>query len=240
MTSDGVETYKVDQREVLGKRVRRLRRDGVLPANIYGRGIPSVAVQMPLRAAREMLTAHGTNTLIRVQVAGEAESRPVTVRAVRRHPASGALEHLDFYQVDLARTMRATVPVTIIGEAPAVDASGGILLHAVDSVQVEALPSEIPTHFEVSVDGLEEIDDQVTVADLIVPAGVTLHVDSDLMLARVTRPRLIVEEKEEVPEGKEELLEGEEREEGEAPGEEAAEAEEQSDEPRRAGQTRSR
>lgn len=234
MTSDGVETYEIDQRQVLGKRVRRLRRDGVLPANIYGRGIPSVAVQMPLRAAREMLTVHGTNTLIRVQVSGESESRPVTVRAVKRHPASGALEHLDFYQVDLARTMRATVPVTLIGEAPAVSTSGGILLHAVDSVQIEALPSDIPTHLEVSVDGLEEIDDQVTVADLIVPAGVTLHVDSDLMLARVTRPRLIVEEEEELPEGEEELPEGE------APDEAAAEAGEQTEEPRRAGQTRSR
>ena len=230
MASDGVETYEVDQRAVLGKKVRRLRRDGVLPANIYGRGIPSVAVQMPLRAAREMLTAHGTNTLIRVQVSGEAESRPVTVRAVKRHPASGALEHLDFYQVDLARTMRATVPVTVIGEAPAVDAYGGILLHAVDSVQVEALPSDVPTQLEVSVDGLEEIDDQVTVADLVVPGGVTIHTDSDLMLARVTRPRLIVEEGEELPEG----------EEGEAPDEAAAESEEQTEEPSGAGRTRSR
>jgi large subunit ribosomal protein L25 len=225
MTSDGVETYEVDQRAVLGKKVKRLRRDGVLPANIYGRGIPSVAVQMPLRAAREMLTAHGTNTLIRVQVSGEADSRPVTVRAVKRHPASGAIEHLDFYQVDLQRTMRATVPVTVIGEAPAVNAYGGILIQGMDSVQVEALPSDVPTHLEVAVDGLEEIDDQVTVADLIVPGGVTIHADSDLMLARVTRPRLIVEEEEEVPEGEEALPEGEEGEEGEAP----AEAEEQTE-----------
>ncbi len=225
MTSDGVETYEVDQRAVLGKKVKRLRRDGVLPANIYGRGIPSVAVQMPLRAAREMLTAHGTNTLIRVQVSGEADSRPVTVRAVKRHPASGAIEHLDFYQVDLARTMRATVPVTVIGEAPAVGAYGGILIQGIGSVQVEALPSDVPTHLEVAVNGLEEIDDQVTVADLIVPGGVTIHADSDLMLARVTRPRLIVEEEEEVPEGEEALPEGEEGEEGEAP----AEAEEQTE-----------
>ncbi len=226
MTSDGVETYEVDQRAVLGKKVKRLRRDGVLPANIYGRGIPSVAVQMPLRAAREMLTAHGTNTLIRVQVAGEAESRPVTVRAVKRHPASGALEHLDFYQVDLARTMRATVPVTVIGEAPAVSAYGGILLQGIASVQVEALPSDIPTHLEVSVDGLEELDDQVTVADLVVPGAVTIHAASGLMLARVTRPRLIVEEEEEVPEGEEALPEGEE---GEEPDEAATEAEGQTE-----------
>ena len=219
MTADGngVDTYQVEPRDVLGKKVKRMRREGVLPANIYGRGMESVAVQMPTRAAREMLVAHGTNTLIRLRVAGEDRERPVMVRAVGRHPASGALQHLDFYQVDLSRAIQATVPVTVVGEAPAVDTHGGILLHGANSVQVEALPADIPTHLEVSVDRLEEIDQQVTVADLIVPDSVTMLADAELMLARVSRPRILVEE--------EPVLEGEELPEGEAAEGEAAEGE---------------
>ena len=206
MTSDGPDIYAVEPREVLGKKVKRLRRDGVLPANIYGRAISSLAVQMPLREAREMLIAHGTNVLIQVQVSGERELRPATVRAVKRDPVSGAIQHLDFYQVDLSRSMRATVPVTIVGEAPAVSLHGGILLHGADSVQVEALPADIPTQIEVSIEGLEELDQQVRVADALVPAGVSVLSDADLMLARVTRPSLVVEEEEVVPEGEEELV----------------------------------
>ena len=208
MTAEATDSYEIERREVLGKKVRRLRRDGVLPANIYGRGVASLAVQMPSQRAREMLRAHGTNTLISVQVAGERESRPVMVRAVKRGPASGDLQHLDFYQVDLSRTLRATVPVTVVGRAPAVDAVGGILIHGLDSVDVEAMPADVPAHLEVSADGLEDFDQQVTVADLVVPPGVTVHTDRDQMLARITRPRLI-EEEEAVPEGEEELVEGE-------------------------------
>ena len=209
MTANGnsVDIYQVEPRDVLGKKVKRMRREGVLPANIYGRGIESVAVQMPTRAAREMLVAHGTNTLIQLRVTGEKRERPVMVRAVSRHPASGVLQHLDFYQVDLSRSIQATVPVTVVGEAPAVDVSGGILLHGANSVQVEALPADIPTHLEVSVDGLKEIDQQVTVADLIVPDSVTVLADAGIMLARVSRPRILVEahvlEGEELPEGEE-------------------------------------
>ena len=223
MASDAVETYAVAPRTVLGKKVKRLRRDGVLPANIYGRGIDSVAVELPTRDASELLTAHGTNTLIQVQVSGEHDARPVMVRDVKRNPVSGALQHLDFYQVDLARTMRATVPVTVVGIAPAVDEFGGILLHGAETVPVEALPSDVPDHFEISVEALVELDQQVTAAALVVPPGVTLLADPDLMLARVSRPRLIVEE-DEVPEGEEELPEGEEAEEA-AEGEPAAEGE---------------
>ena len=210
MTSDGMDVYAVNIRDVLGKKVRRLRRDGLMPANIYGRAIPSLAVQMPLRDAREMLTAHGTNTLIRVQVEGEQEPRPAMVRAVQRDPVSGAVQHVDFHQVDLTRSTRATVPITLIGEAPAVGALGGILLQGADNVQLEALPADVPTQIEISVEGLEEFDQRVTVADLEMPAGVTMLSNPEMMLARVVRPRLAVEDEATVPEGEEELIEGEE------------------------------
>lgn len=218
MTSE-VDTYDVEPREVLGKKVKKLRRDGVLPANLYGRGLESVALQMPLEAARQMLYTHGTNTLINVQVAGEKEPRSVIVRDIKRHPVHGNVLHVDFYQVDLTRTLKAFVPVTLVDDAPAVTAHGGILLQGLDDVQLEALPADMPDHLEISIVSLLEIDDQITVASLVVPDGVTVLSDPQQMVARVTRPRLVEEVAGDLAEGEEALIEGVEAPAADEPGE---------------------
>ena len=199
------ERYAVTPRSVLGKRSKRLRQEGVLPGNIYGRGLDSVAVQLPRREAESLLSAHGLNSLLELSVEGEKGERPVIVRQVQRHPLSREILHLDFYQVDLARTIQANVPVTLIGEAPAVHTYQGILITGLDHVLVEALPAEIPSHIELSVDFLEELDAQLTVADLAVEDGVRIMTDPEVMLARIARPRVVAEDEEE-----DELLEGEE------------------------------
>lgn len=201
------DTIEVQPREVTGKRVSRLRRQGVLPANVYGRHLQSVAVQLPTTQAADVLKVHGLNNLLSLRVAGEAESRPVVVRRVQRHPASRELQHVDFYQVDLTRTIQAAVPVHIVGEAPAVQLHGGVLLQGADSVMIEALPAAVPGHLEVSVDGLDELDATVTLADIELPEGVRLLSAGDTMLARIARPRLVAEEEEEgaLAEGEEAL-----------------------------------
>ncbi len=211
------ERYSVTPRTVLGKRSKRLRRAGVLPGNIYGRGLDSVAVQLPRREAETLLSEHGLNSLIELSVEGESGERPVIVRQVQRHPLSREVLHLDFYQVDLARPIQANVPVTLVGEAPAVHTYQGILITGLDHVLVEALPADIPSHIELSVDSLEELDVQLTVADLVAAEGVRIMSEPEIMLARIARPRVVAEDEEE-----DELLEGEEGElEEGAEGEEA-------------------
>ena len=216
--------YSIAPRSVLGKRTKRLRWDGILPGNVYGRGLDSVAVQLPRREAEALLAEHGLNSLIEIAVEGEGEGeqRPVVVRGVQRHPLSRELQHIDFYQVDLTRPIQAMVPVTLVGEAPAVHTYQGIVITGADHVLVQALPAEMPQHFELPVDTLEEIEQQLTVGDLRSPAGVEVLTDPEIMLVRVARPRLIEEVEEEV-----ELLEGEEAipEEGAAPAEGEASAE---------------
>ena len=207
--------YSVAARSEFGKRAKRLRRTGVLPANVYGRGLESVAVQMPHRGAEDLLAAHGLNSLIEIEVEGEARERPVVVRSVQRHPLTRELQHVDFWQVDLMREMQAMVPVTLTGEAPAVQTYQGIVITGADRVSVQALPADIPGHFEIAIDGLEELDEQLTVADLDLPEGVTVLTEPDIMLVRVQPPRKIEDAVEEA-----ELLEGEEGEPAE--GEEGA------------------
>ncbi len=131
------DTYQVQRRSVLGKRVATLRREGVLPANIYGRAQESMAVQLSYVDARNLLNAHGLNTLVNIHVEGEGEARPVVIRNVELEPVGRKILHLDMYQVDLSRIIKATVPVVLTGDSPAVQKFGGVLIHALDHPDFE-------------------------------------------------------------------------------------------------------
>ncbi|RLT26888.1 MAG: 50S ribosomal protein L25 [Chloroflexi bacterium] len=194
------DTYAAEPRTTLGKSVARLRRNGVVPANIYGRDIESTAVQIVTRDAAALLRTHGLNTLVNLEVAGESAPRSVVVRSTQRHPVNQALQHVDFYQVDLNRTMQAHLPVVVTGEAPAIAMYKGVLIHGLDNVLVEGLPAQMPTHLEISVDGLAELESEVKVSDLKLPAGVSVLTNGDIMLARVSGGRA-ASEAAAVPEG---------------------------------------
>ncbi|MFN8638412.1 MAG: 50S ribosomal protein L25 [Dehalococcoidia bacterium] len=212
-----LDTYALAPRTILGKRVSTLRREGILPANIFGRNQASVAVQMPARTARELLIAHGTDNLLQVQVEGEATPRPVVVRSFQRHPVNRSILHLDFFEVDLRRAIQGSVPIRLTGEAPAIHVYQALLLTGADSIQVEALPADIPEHIEVSLDGMSRPDSVITVADLKLPAAVRVLTDPETMVARIGRGRVRAEAAA-VLEGEEpeEAAEGEESEEGAA------------------------
>lgn len=215
------DTYAAEPRMLLGKAVARLRRDGVMPANIYGRGLPSTAVQLASRDVRTLLHDHGLNTLINLQVQGEGQPRPVVVRTVQRHPVSHQLEHVDFYQVDLARPIQGPVPIVLNGEAPAVQTYRGLLLQSQETVVLEALPAQMPTHLEVSVAGMRAPDATLTAGDIPLPAGVTLITPPDVVVAQISRARGAAAEGEALPEGEQEVpLEAVD--EAEAPAEDAA------------------
>jgi large subunit ribosomal protein L25 len=212
-------------REVLGKKVKRLRSEGITPANIYGRGIDSMAVQVSTRELAQTIRVAGRNTLLQVHVHGERKVRPVFVHHVQRDPIKDHLLHVDFYQVSLKDKIRIDVPVVIVGEAPAVGVYHGILLQNLNAVTVECLPTDVPPQIEVDVSGLEEIDDAIHLKDLDIDPDVTLLVDPEMVVAKVAPPR--IEEVEEVAEEVEEEVAAEEVEEAEAeeekPEEEAAE-----------------
>jgi large subunit ribosomal protein L25 len=197
------DTYAAEPRTVLGKAVARLRREGVLPANIYGRGLESTAVQIAARDMRVLLHEQGLNTLVNLQVAGESVPRSVVVRKVARHPVSAVLEHVDFYQVDLARAIQGAVTIVLIGEAPAVQTYRALMLQSTESVLVEALPALMPTHIDLSVDSLTEADSSLTVADLQLPEGVIVLTPSDVVIAQMSRPRGAGDE-DSLPEGEQE------------------------------------
>ena len=212
----------LNPRTITGKKVRFLRREGFVPGNLYGRGLDSVAIQASLAEVRSVFRSVPRNSVVHVQVEGEKSTRPVVLRHVDRNPVSGEVLHVEFYQVDLARTIQSNALVIFVGDSEAV-ANGGTLVHTMDTIALEALPMDMPAEIVVDISGLENFGSAVHVSDLALPANVRALADETAQVVTVVAPRLEEEEEEELAEGLEgELLEGEEAVEGE-PREEGAE-----------------
>lgn len=172
----------VEKRKILGKKVKQLRRDGIIPANVYGKNIKSQAVQVK---ADEFLKIHdevGETGLVDLTI-GE-EVIPVLIQHVNtdfRHQ----ILHADFYQVNLKEKVKAAVPLEVIGEPKAVTDKAGLLMNILSEVEVEALPEELPERIEVNVEHLTNVDDQITVAELKVPAGVEILTDKEQVVSKI-------------------------------------------------------
>ena len=182
-------------REVLGKKVKVLRRAGLTPANIFGHHVESLAIQVSTDALKHILRTAGRNDIVYLRLDGQ-EARPTFVRAVQQNPVSDAILHVDFLQISLKEKVRLDVPLHIVGLSPAVDRLGGIMVHGLDHVTVDALPTDVPSFIEVDVSGLEEIGDALKVSDLPIPVGVTVLTDIEQVVAKVAPPavELVVEE----------------------------------------------
>ena len=212
---DGL-TLTASPRTVTGKKVKTLRRDGVVPIHMFGRGIESQSLQAETRVLGVLLPQAGTNVPITIDVDGRGGENVCFVRQVQRHPVSEALLHVDFQRVDISRKVSAEVPLLLEGVSLAVEEMEGTLLQTLSSISVEALPMSMPASFTVDVSILDDFDKTIRVATLQTDEDVTILNDGEEMIATVVRPRV---EEEEVPDDEE--LEGLEEEgvEGEEDGE---------------------
>ncbi|KKK83960.1 hypothetical protein LCGC14_2788160, partial [marine sediment metagenome] len=138
---------KVSPREVLGKKVKALRREGVIPANVYGHALESVAIQISKDDLVHLLHSAGRNEIVYLRLDGE-EARPTFLRQIQRNPVTDAILHVDFYQISLKEKVRMEVRLLVVGTAPAEQTHGGTLLHSLDRIAVEGLPTEIPSVIE--------------------------------------------------------------------------------------------
>lgn len=183
----------VEKRKILGKKVTKLRKMGILPANIYGKNIKSLAVQIPQKEFDKVFKEVGETGLVDVEVNGEI--KPILIHNVQFDPLTRLALHADFYQVDLKQKVKAIVPVVTVGEAKAVAEKVGILLQPLAEVEVEALPVDLPEHIEVDVSPLAVIDEQITVGDLKLPEGVSVLTDPSQTVVKIAE--LVTKEAEE-------------------------------------------
>jgi large subunit ribosomal protein L25 len=195
---------KVKKRNIFGRKVKKLRAEGILPANIYGKKIKSQAIQLELKKFMPVFREVGETGLVDLLVESEKSARPVLVHNVQFHPVSDRPIHADFHQVSLTEKVKAEIPLELVGEAPAVEQKIGILIQTLNEIEVEALPTELPEKFEADISVLEKIDDMVKVGDLKVDKKVTLLTESSRLIAKIEPPTKIEEEKppveEEAPE----------------------------------------
>ena len=183
----------VERREVLGKKVAQLRRSGFTPANVYGHGVDSVSIQIETETMVKTLKTMLANEVIDLKINGESNTRPVVVQKVQRHPLTSQVLHTEFYQVSLRTRMRADVPLIIVGQSEGVDTFNGVLVKAVETVQVEALPLDLPSHIDVDITPLANLEDSLHVSDLVIPEGVTLLTDAEVVVVKVASPRVAIE-----------------------------------------------
>jgi large subunit ribosomal protein L25 len=181
-----------EPREILGKKVALLRRDGKLPAVVYGHGHASEAIQLDAHEFEILRRGAGRNALVDLKV-GSGRAYPVLLHGVQEHPVNRKPIHVDFFVVRMTEEMAVDVPVAVVGESEAVAKQGGTLLHLRDTVNIRALPADIPPSLELDVTPLDNFDAVLHVSDLVVPTGVTVLTDAGEPLARVQPPRLEVE-----------------------------------------------
>ncbi len=177
-------------RSVLGKKVRHLRREGRLPGNIFGRGLASTAVEVDAREFGHTIKSTGLRHMYELRVAGEKTSRFVIVRGLSRSGGTGEPIHVDFLQVDPERPITATVPLRIVGEAPAVKDLAGTLQQFVDTVSIRCKPLAIPEAIEADAGILKSFTSTITIGSIKPPAGIELLNDPTLVVASVEPPRL--------------------------------------------------
>ncbi|OGO11321.1 MAG: hypothetical protein A2Y93_11770 [Chloroflexi bacterium RBG_13_68_17] len=177
-------TLNARPRTVIGKQTRALRRQGVIPAVLYGRELEPQALEIDAREASRVLARVSGSTLFEVKVGSEAQQ--VLVREVQRHAIRGDILHVDFLRVAMDVAIRTAVPVDVVGEAPAVKTLGGVLVLGLSEIEVEALPADLPDRISVDLENLKEIGQSITVADLHLGAGVKLLTQPGELVARVT------------------------------------------------------
>lgn len=177
------QTIVAQKRNLLGRKVKQLRVQGLLPANIFGKKVKSQSVSVSLKDFSKIYQTAGETTLVEIDL--EGKKLPVLISNVSFHPVSGLPLHADFHQVDLKEKVTANVPLEIMGEAPAVKDKIGVLLKNLDTLEVEALPENLPEKISIDVSQLKAIDESIKVSGLKAGDGVKILTDPDLELVKI-------------------------------------------------------
>ncbi|MEZ4679602.1 MAG: 50S ribosomal protein L25 [Caldilineaceae bacterium] len=181
-------------RTLVGRKVRQLRNQGLLPVVVYGKKQQEAeSLQVETRSFERILHSAGFSQLVTIDVDG-GKTHNVLIRDVQRHPVTHHPMHVDFYAVDMSEKQQVSVPVHAMGKAGALD-TGLMVFQALDNVVVEALPAGIPTHVEVDISGLT-LENSITVADLPALDGVTYVNEPDETVFSMITTRGAIEEEE--------------------------------------------
>ncbi|MBI3242415.1 MAG: 50S ribosomal protein L25 [Chloroflexi bacterium] len=173
-----------EHRTTVRKGLGPLRRGGLMPAVLYGADKKPVALQLNSREAGKTLNRLVGTVLIDLTVNGQPHK--TLVREIQRNFVTDEILHVDFYEVDMNRTMRVSIPVRLVGAAPAVVTLGGILVRGLAEIEIECLPGDLMNEVSVDLGVLKEINNSIHVSDLVLPSTIKVLTHADEQVARVT------------------------------------------------------
>ena len=199
MTTEVIK-LELEPREVLGKKVKQLRRAGTVPVHFYGPGIDSRSLQCEQKQLLRALARAGTTNPVNLSVSGEGGERLAFAREIQWGPIRGELLHVDFLAVSATERVSAQVPINLEGESPGARETGGAVAQVLYNLDVEALPLEIPNEIVIDLSVLVDANSVVRAGDLSLDSNVTMLTDPDSMVVRVDAGRLAVADEEEAAE----------------------------------------
>ncbi len=176
------------RRTITGKKVKRLRQQGIIPAVLYGPGVESIPIQVEERALNRAMRRAGQR-LINLRIEGDPQPHRVLAREVQRDVITGRVLHVDFLEVSLTQKLTTRVPVVLVGEPDPVHRGLAVLLQGVDEVEISCLPEDLISSIEVDVSDLK-LDQVIQVKDLRVPAGVEILTEPEEMVAQLSLLRV--------------------------------------------------
>lgn len=203
MTTSAVQ-LELQPRELMGKKVGRLRRAGIIPVHLYGPGIESRALQCAARQLIPILAAAGASSPISVSIEGEQGSHLAFAREIQWDPTRDTVLHVDLLAADVSRTVTAQVNIVFVGEAPGAVRTGGNISQLLFSIDVSALPLDMPAQAEVDLAVMTSDDSVIRAGDIPLPSEVSLLTDPEEMVARIDVPRGAIGVEAEEEEAKEE------------------------------------
>ena len=189
---------EVAHRDVMRKKTRFLRRQGITPVHLFGHNVESLALQSDTAELQRIIAHAGMTRPISLKLGGDKHPKSVLIREIQRDPVNRQLLHVDFYQVRKGEKIKVDVPIVLVGEAPAVKTKGRMLTHSITSLSLECLPDRLPSQIEVDLSSLEEVGQAIHVRDIVLDPEITLITDPDQLVVKISEAR--VEKVEEVAE----------------------------------------
>lgn len=174
-------TLDATRREVIGKKVKALRREGKLPAVIYGVGLEPAPILLDLRTASRALREVTLSTLVNISLDGAQHT--TLVRERQYDVIKRELSHIDFLAISMTETLRTSVPLRLIGVAPAIKEYSAMIMQDSEFLEVEALPADLPEAIEVDISSLTELGSTITVTDIKLGDKVTILDDPEMIIA---------------------------------------------------------
>ena len=202
MTTNAVE-IELNPRELMGKKAGRLRRAGIVPVHLYGPGMEPRALQCNASQLIRVLATAGGATPIHITIQGEPGNHLAFAREIQWNPKRDDLLHVDLLAADISRPVTAQVPIVLIGESAGARTVSGTVMHQLRTVDIQALPLEMPSEIELDISVMEEPDSVIRVSDLFIPENATLLSDVEDLVVRIELPRVEVEVEEGLEEGEE-------------------------------------